>query len=232
MAKYKYILFDMDNTLLDFSRAEYLAFKATAEACGLTYSEELYASYSEINESLWKRLEVGTITLEALKTERFRLLLDSLGYEDNDEREKRAVSMKEEYIRSLGQQGCLIETAAEVCEALSKKYRMFIITNGIADIQVSRFALSGLEPYFEKMFISENIGYTKPDKGYFDYVLNAVGDSDKSAYLVIGDSLTSDCDGAIAYGLDICRFNPNNTSNKGRVLTYTITKLTDLFEII
>ena len=82
------------------------------------------------------------------------------------------------------------------------------------------------------MFISENIGYTKPDKGYFDYVLNAVGDSDKSAYLVIGDSLTSDCDGAIAYGLDICRFNPNNTSDKGRVLTYTITKLTDLFEII
>ncbi|MBE6626178.1 MAG: noncanonical pyrimidine nucleotidase, YjjG family [Ruminococcaceae bacterium] len=232
MAKYKYILFDMDNTLLDFSRAEYLAFRETAENCGLVYSEELYADYSEINDSLWKRLEVGTITLEALKTERFRLLLGRLGHGDNDEREALAVAMKKEYIRALGQQGCLIENAVEVCAALSKKYRMFIVTNGIADIQISRFAISGLEPYFEKMFISENIGYTKPDKGYFDYVLNAVGDSDRSAYLVIGDSLTSDCDGAIAYGLDICRFNPKNQPDKGRILTYNISKLTDLFEII
>ncbi len=232
MANYKYILFDMDNTLLDFSRAEYLAFRETAENVGLTYSEKLYEDYSEINESLWKRLEVGTITLEELKTERFRMLLTSLGYTDNAEKEKRAFEMREEYMRALGQQGCLVENALEVCKELSKKYRMFIVTNGIADIQVSRFELSGIKPYFEEMFISENIGYTKPDKGYFDYVLNAVGDSDKSAYLVIGDSLTSDCDGAIAYGLDICRFNPKNQPDKGRVLTYNISKLTDLFEII
>lgn len=232
MANYKYILFDMDNTLLDFSRAEYLAFRETAENVGLTYSEKLYEDYSEINESLWKRLEVGTITLEELKTERFRMLLSSLGYPDNAEKEKRAFEMREEYMRALGQQGCLVENALEVCKELSKKYRMFIVTNGIADIQVSRFELSGIKPYFEEMFISENIGYTKPDKGYFDYVLNAVGDSDKSAYLVIGDSLTSDCDGAIAYGLDICRFNPKNQPDKGRILTYNISKLTDLFEII
>ena len=232
MANYKYILFDMDNTLLDFSRAEYLAFRETAENVGLTYSEKLYEDYSEINESLWKRLEVGTITLEELKTERFRMLLTSLGAPDNAEKEKRAFEMREEYMRALGQQGCLVENALEVCKELSKKYRMFIVTNGIADIQVSRFELSGIKPYFEEMFISENIGYTKPDKGYFDYVLNAVGDSDKSAYLVIGDSLTSDCDGAKAYGLDICRFNPKNQPDKGRILTYNISKLTDLFEII
>lgn len=232
MANYKYLLFDMDNTLLDFSRAEYLAFRETAENVGLTYSEKLYADYSEINDSLWKRLEVGTITLEELKTERFRMLLMTLGYSDGDERENRAVAMKEEYIRALGQQGCLMENAAEVCRELSKKYRMFIVTNGIADIQVSRFALSGLEDYFEEMFISERIGHTKPAKEYFDYVLGEIGDEDRSAYLVIGDSLTSDCDGAIAYGLDICRYNPKNQPDKGRTLTYTISNLTDLFEIL
>ncbi len=232
MAEYKYILFDMDNTLLDFSRAEYLAFKSTAEAVGLSYSEEIYAMYSEINDSLWKKLEVGGITLEELKTERFRLLYTALGHTNEDERERLAYAMREEYMHALGQQGCLIENAAEVCDALSKKYRMFIVTNGIADIQISRFALSGIDKYFEDMFISERIGHTKPDKGFFDYVLDAVGDSDKSAYLVIGDSLTSDCDGAIAYGLDICRFNPKNQPDKGRVLTYTISKLTDLFGIL
>lgn len=232
MASYKYILFDMDNTLLDFSRAEYLAFKSTAESVGLDYNEELYSMYSEINDSLWKKLEVGGITLDELKIERFRMLFSALGYPDDNEREKMALAMRDEYMHALGQQGCLVPDAREVCEVLSKKYRMFIVTNGIADIQVSRFALSGIDKYFEEMFISERIGHTKPDKGFFDYVLRAVGDNDKSAYLVIGDSLTSDCDGAIAYGLDICRYNPKNQPDKGRVLTYTVSKLTDLFGIL
>ncbi|MBE6616597.1 MAG: noncanonical pyrimidine nucleotidase, YjjG family [Ruminococcaceae bacterium] len=232
MSKYKYLLFDMDNTLLDFSRAEYLSFERTAKEAGLDYSEELYELYSRINDSLWKKLEVGGIKLEELKIERFRMLLSEIGYSDPEERERIATFMRNRYMLVLGEQGCMIDGAPEVCEKLSGKYDMYILTNGIADIQRSRYAISGLGKYFKEMFISEEIGHTKPERAYFDYVFDKIGDQDKTKYLMIGDSLTSDCDGAIAYGIDICRFNPTGADNKGRVLTYTIKKLTDLYEIL
>lgn len=232
MRKYKYILFDMDNTLLDFTRAEYLSFKRTAIAAGLDYTEEQYREYTAINDMLWKALERGEVTLDYLKTERFRLVLTHFGYPDDESTREKALFMRKTYMGALGEQTCLVDEAAEVCKKLAEKYEMYIVTNGIASVQYSRFDNSEIAPYFRKMFVSEEIGYTKPHTGFFDYVLNYIGDSDKSAYLVIGDSLTSDCDGAIAYGLDICRFNPTGADDKGRTLTYTVRKLTDLYGIL
>ncbi len=232
MKKYEYLLFDADNTLLDFTKAEHLAFRFTAEKCGLEYSDELYRTYSKINESLWKKLEIGGITLDKLKLERFRLLLVSYDGAEREDTLARAETMRDTYMANLGLQGCLLPDAEEVCAALSEKYDMYIITNGIASIQHSRLSRTPLLKYFRRVFISEEIGYAKPSREYFEFVLNAIGDYDKSKYLVIGDSLTSDCDGAIGYGLDICRFNPNNSPNNGRELTYTVSKLTELTELL
>ncbi|MBE6540845.1 MAG: noncanonical pyrimidine nucleotidase, YjjG family [Ruminococcaceae bacterium] len=232
MKKYEYLLFDADNTLLDFSKAEYLAFRETCSASGIEFSEELYSTYSEINDSLWKKIEKKEITLDFLKLERFRLLLRSIGNEECEETLKKAGEMRDLYIESLAEQSCLIDGAEECVAALSKKYKMYIVTNGIAKIQRKRFFASSIKQYFSEIFISEEIGAAKPSPLFFDQVLERIGESDRSKYLVIGDSLTSDCDGAIGYGIDICRYNPNNLPDNGRKLTYNIEKLSELNEIL
>ena len=232
MKKYDYLLFDADNTLFDFTKAEYNAFRITAEYGSLDFSDELYSRYSEINDELWKKLERKEITLEFLKTERFRRLLTEYGYCDGTTTDIKAEKLRDRYISSLAEQTCLIEGADEVCHRLKGKFRMYIITNGITKIQRSRLEKSTISDCFDGIFISEEIGYAKPSIRYFDRVIDVVGEKDRSKYLVIGDSLTSDCDGAIAYGFDICRYNPYGKDADGRDLTYNINRLTDLYDII
>ncbi len=232
MKKYDYLLFDADNTLFDFSKAEEIAFKATAEYGGLEYSDELFRRYSAINDSLWKKLERRETTLDELKTERFRLLLISLGRSDDGETLSKAAELRDKYMDMLSRQTCLIDGADEVCHALKGRYKMYIVTNGISVIQKRRLRESAICDCFDGQIISEEIGAAKPSGAFFDKVMELVGDRDKSKYLVIGDSLTSDCDGAIRYGLDICRFNPDGKPSDGRTLTYDIKRLTDLFGIL
>lgn len=232
MKKYEYLLFDADNTLFDFNMAEFLAFRATAESEELPYSDRLYREYSAINDSLWKKLEKGGITLEHLKIERFRILLTMLGHPDSKKTTEKAAELRDVYMNSLAEQSCLIEGAVQVCAELSKRYKMYIITNGIGRIQRKRFENSELKKYFKDIFISEELGAAKPSADYFDAVFEKIGNPAREKCLVIGDSLTSDCDGAISYGLDICRYNPTEQSDNGRDITYTVKKLSELTAIL
>lgn len=232
MSRYRILLFDADNTLFDFTRAEENAFRETAERGGLPWSDALHRRYSEINDSLWKALERGETDLDSLKLERFRRLLGEIGYPEGGETGRKAALLRDAYMDALAEQTCLMEGAEELCRSLAGDYRLFLVTNGISRIQRSRFARSALAPYFEGMFVSEEIGAQKPAAAYFDAVFEALGHPEKSSVLVIGDSLTSDCDGAVAYGLDICRYDPNNEGDGGRKLTYTVTKLSEVKDIL
>ncbi len=230
---YRYLLFDADNTLFDFNKAEYLSFRDMCSACNVGYSEELYEQYSAINDRLWKLLEQGGIKLDALKIERFRLLLIASGYADDAAVNTLAIEMRDIYMANLASQTCLIDGAEDICRKLSKKYDLYIVTNGISSTQRSRFGKSVLTPYFRDLFISEEIGAGKPSPEYYDHVLRTIGCADKTAYLAIGDSLTSDCAGAIAYGLDICYFNPTGDDPCCHLpLTYTIRTLSELEAIL
>ncbi len=229
---YQYLLFDADNTLFDFTKAEYLAFRDTCSACNVRYSEELYAQYSAINDRLWKLFEKGGIKLEVLKIERFRELLVTNGYADDALTVEKAVEMRDSYMDNLANQTGLIDGAEDICRKLAEKYDMYIITNGVSRIQRSRFNKSILTPYFRDLFISEEIGAGKPSAEYYDHVLRTIGCAEKQAYLAIGDSLTSDCAGAVAYGLDICYYNPANKPAGNLNLTYTIQKLSELETIL
>ncbi len=233
MNKYKYLLFDADNTIFDFSKAEYNAFRITCEKCGVAHTDELYKIYSDINNSLWKKFERGEIELDKLKTERFCLLLvGALRENDTVSTFEKAEKMREIYMHALAHQAPLIEGAEETVCALSKKCKLCLITNGVSSTQRTRFSLSDITGYFEEIFISEEIGFAKPAREYFDHVIEKIGDSDRSKYLVIGDSLTSDCDGAISSGIDICRYNPKNEPSNGRKLTYNIKELKELLQIL
>lgn len=228
MTQYKYLLFDADNTLFDFTKAEYLSFYDTCSACGISYSDELYKTYSHINDKLWKKLEKHEITLELLKIERFRELLAEYvkGYANENLTEK-AAHMKAVYMDSLSTRTYLLDGAFDICKKLYERYDLYIVTNGIGSIQRPRLAKSDINQYFKGMFISEEIGYAKPASEYFDFVTDNLG-GNKSDYLVIGDSLTSDCAGAVSYGFDICWFNPHGKSANGMKLTYTVKRLCEL----
>lgn len=232
MKRYRYLLFDADNTLFDFTKAEYLSFAGACSACNIAYSEVLYKQYSDINDGLWKLHEQGRITLDSLKLERFRKLLLTNGFSNDSQTEERAAEMRDSYMLYLSRQTCLIDGAEDICRKLSEKYEMYIVTNGIGMIQRSRFAGSVLTPFFRGMFVSEEIGASKPSSEYYDHVLSTIGCGDKMAYLAIGDSLTSDCAGAINYGLDICFFDRHDRPTGDLDITYTIRYLSELEAIL
>ena len=217
MNKYKYILFDADNTLFDFDMCERGAFSAALSDSSLVYSDSVYSDYHNINDSLWRLLEKGGIERDLLKSERFRLLFVKYGITDVD-----CAAFASKYERLLGEQTYEIEGVFDLLGRLSKKYDIYVITNGLTNVQENRFSKSRMTVYFKDIFISEKVGFAKPDKKYFDHVISSVGDPDLSRYIVIGDSLTSDIDGAINSGIDCCWYNRKGIPLEGRRPTYII----------
>lgn len=229
--KYTYLLFDADNTLFDFGMAEFHAFRETCVHAGITWSEEAYRAYSGINDAQWKKLERGETTQAELKIQRYREFLTWYGY--TGEPEEKAVFMGETYKEALGRQAFLMAHAEEVLAVLREKgYKIFIVTNGISQIQRARMASSPVKQYVAGLYISEELGVAKPDPVFFDVVFTDIGDPDRAKYLVIGDSLSSDIDGAIAAGLDCVWFSPEKADAKGRTPTYTVHELPELLSIL
>ncbi len=225
--KYKWLLFDADDTLFDFGLAEELAIKLTFEAFGLPTDKEYIEIYSKINDSLWKMLERGEVTKERLKVARFEQFCESCGF-DRD-----GVALAQSYIDNLSKQTALLDGAYEVCEKLAEKYKMYIITNGIYAVQTARFSASSVKKYFEKCFISDAIGFSKPSRGFFDAVASDIPKFDPSLALVIGDSLTSDIKGGVEYGIDTCWLNSSGKpAPEGMSITYIIGDIRDILEIL
>ncbi|MDX9954606.1 MAG: HAD-IA family hydrolase [Anaerolineae bacterium] len=137
------------------------------------------------------------------------------------------------YLERLGQAGHLLPGAVALLEALSGKIGLALITNGIAAVQRSRLACSDLERYFDAVIISEEVGAAKPDAAIFDAAFAAMGCPPKATVLMVGDSLTSDITGGIAYGLDTCWFNPQAKPRPvGLQLRYEIRRLDEILDLI
>lgn len=203
MGKYTTLLFDADNTLMDFYAAEEAGIKNTCTAYGINYTKEIGQLYSAINDSFWKRFEKGDVKREEIKIGRFREFVKAIGADIDPEK------IAARYIEELSKGKMLLDGALPLCQKLCQKYDMYIITNGNSYVQKKRFSGSGLEPYFKKVFISEDMGVKKPDKAYFDKVLAEISETDKSKICIIGDSMSSDILGGINAGVDTCFFNRN-----------------------
>lgn len=227
--KYTTILFDADNTLLDFDKDEDEALKKVMRDYHLPITEENCNEYKKINSALWKRFEKGEITKMDIKTTRFKTFLGFMGITEGFD----AFEVNEAYLAYLTQGGNTIDGAVEVCKALKEKgYDLYIVTNGIANTQANRLKRSGLLPCFSKVFVSETVGFQKPMKEFFHSVLGGVKEKDKSKIIVIGDSLSSDIKGAQNAGLDYIWYNHGNGAvpeNLGAVAVIEdIRKLTDI----
>lgn len=228
--KYTTVLFDADNTLLDFSKSEHMSLIKTLEDYGVPVSAQNIKTYVEINQSLWKQLEKKEITKPQLKQIRFRSFFDTIGFKfDGD-----PLEVNEHYLGLLSECGYIMEGAQDICKNLTDKgYKLYIVTNGIAKTQARRLEKSGLLPYISDVFVSETIGYPKPDKRFFDYVLERISEQEKSKVVVIGDSLSSDIKGAYNSSIDSIWLNLNNEPSPVSFSPdYTVRSLKELEEIL
>lgn len=226
--KYEIIVFDADETLFDFRRSERDAFKNTMLEFDIEYDESHHLKiYQEINTVIWKEFEEGLITQKKLKTERFKRLSDALkaGFDEN--------KFAESYIKHLANASFPFSEGIELVESLHKNYRLTIVTNGLKDVQNHRIRKSVIGNYFEDIVISEEVEVSKPDPRIFQHALDNLKHTDKSKVLMVGDSLTSDIQGGINFGIDTCWFNPNKVENTtGIKPTYEISNLMELRDIL
>ena len=224
---YEWLLFDADDTLFEFAPAEQSALIASFAEFDLPLDAKVFDIFHEVNLRLWKLFELGQIDIPTLGVQRFADLFARL----NVNVEAEAFSKR--YLYHLGQSTVEIPYANELLSALQGRFKLAVITNGISSVQRSRFTLSRLGKYFEQLFISEEIGFSKPAAGYFDHVFAALGRPPKEKVLVIGDSLSSDMPGGIRYGLDTCWFNVRGkTKPEDLPITYEIKDLRELIDIV
>ena len=227
MVKYPIVLFDADNTLFDFYRAEREALCDALRAFGVEANEEKIETYSTINDALWKKLERGEVTKSALRVLRFAQFCKHYALDLDVER------LAVAYTDFLSQKQYLMPGALEVCKELSKHCALYIITNGISSVQRGRFETSVLRPCFKDLFISEELGAEKPKREYFDAVAAAIPGFDPRMALVVGDSLSSDIQGGIFAGIDTCWINWKNAPlPKDLPITYVISDPREVLPLV
>ncbi|PRR70867.1 YjjG family noncanonical pyrimidine nucleotidase [Clostridium thermopalmarium] len=228
MKKYELIIFDADETLLDFESAEKYAFEKAMEELGINYDKEYHLKeYRKFNRQVWHELEEGLISPNELKLERFNRLFKKLDLKLDPK------EANEKYTNALCEASFLLDGAEEILQALSGKYKLALITNGLLKVQNARIRQSNIAKYFHVIVISEEAGVAKPNPGIFKYTLEKIGHKNKDTVLMVGDSLNSDIKGGANFGIDTCWFNPKGLNGKsGLHPTYEIKTLGELKKIL
>ncbi len=201
---YEYLFLDLDDTILDFHKAERIAIAKTIREFGVEPTEEVINRYHQINIWHWQQLELGKMTRDQVLEGRFAVLFEELGIQVDKTLCARV------YEQHLSQGHWFMPGAEEAVERLSKKYRLFLASNGTATVQKGRMTSANLYRFFECSFVSQEIGHNKPSKEYFEAAFAMIPGFDKSKCLMVGDSLTSDIRGGINAGLKTCWVNPTH----------------------
>ena len=198
----EFLLLDLDDTILDFHKAERIALSKTIRDFGVEPSEKVLNRYHHINKWHWEQLELGVMTRDQVLVGRFAQLFEELGMEVD------AAACMKQYEHNLSIGHYFLPGAEEAVMRLKEKYRLFLVSNGTASVQHSRLTSAGLYPCFEQVFISQEIGCNKPDKAYFDRCFERIPGFALEKALMVGDSLTSDIRGGINAGLKTVWVNP------------------------
>lgn len=201
---YSTVLFDLDVTLFDFRAAEAAAIRQVLKNNNLPSEEEAVKTYSDINLRYWHLFESGEISREQIFTGSFVTLLNTFGINGD------AKKLSSEYGALLSMQHQLVDGAEDILHYCKEKgYRIYVASNGLSSTQYRRIGESGVSEYFEKVFVSEDSGYKKPEREFFDYIVENGDEKDRSRMLLVGDSQSSDILGGINAGIDTCWFNPS-----------------------
>ncbi len=228
MVQYKALLFDLDETLLDFAASEDIALQKLFSDQNFSLTPDIKANYQKINTALWKGYENGEIDRDEVVNTRFALLFEQYGIQVD------GAALEQNYRKYLSEGYYLIEGAMELIQKLSTEFDLYVVTNGASIIQQKRLEGSGLAPYFKKVFVSEDTGYQKPMKGFFDYAFSQIESLDLSTTLIIGDSFSADVTGGWNAGIDTCWVNREGSelANTDIHPTYKIRELEELYWIL
>ena len=219
----EFLLLDLDDTILDFHKAERIAIAKSIRDFGVEPTEAVLGRYHVINKWHWEQLELGKMTREEVLVGRFAMLFEEMGIAVD------AVDVARAYEKNLAIGHYFLPGAEEAVDRLSKKYRLFLASNGTASVQKGRMTSANLYRFFEKVFVSQEIGHNKPAKAYFDACFAQIPDFDPAKAVIVGDSLSSDIQGGINAGIKTCWVNPSHaTPQNGIVPDYEIEALHQL----
>ena len=217
------VLFDLDDTILDFHTAEKTALSKTLRELGLEPREEILRRYSAINRRQWELLEEGKQTREQTLTRRFELLFAEYGLD------RPGPLARDLYEGHLAVGHWFIPGAEELLRTLHGRYALYLVSNGSAAVQEGRLKSAGIAPLFEDIFISEDLGADKPSAAFFDRSVGRIPGFDRRRALLVGDSLTSDIRGGINAGIRTCWFNPRREPPRADIPSdFEIHALTEL----
>jgi putative hydrolase of the HAD superfamily len=210
---YRHLFFDLDHTIWDFETnaritLEELFGKYQLERYFIDFGD-FFSRYTPINRDLWAQYQRKEVPKSTLKVNRFYNTFRSVGFDDF----AMATNFGNDFIASSPLQTTVMPHTFELLDYLQeRRYQMHIITNGFTETQHKKLERSGLRPYFQKLFISEEIGVSKPHKRFFEYAIKSTNARKKES-LVIGDSLENDVKGARNFGLDHIYLNPRQISH-------------------
>lgn len=225
--KYKVVIFDLDNTLIDFDAMEDGSLKSSLKALDIPYTPEMIDHYKAINQKLWKGVEKKEYLKEEILSLRFKLLFDAYNIEACAEK------MHHLFLDNMVDHLYMIDYAFDILDALKHKVVLVCLTNGVKKAQVMKFKKSGLDAYFDHVIISDEVGFHKPDIEIFKYMEKLIGDYKASEMIIIGDSLSSDIQGGLNYGIETVWFNKKGIEYEDhREFDYEIRSLSDLKDIL
>ena len=217
-------MFDLDNTLIDFSIASKKALEQTCIDNHIEFNDDFYAAYKKINTNYWQQFEAGTTTAMQIRKYRFSDTFRELNITGLD-----GFTFNAEYLQHVVNYTTVYDGVINLLEKCKHQYTLSIVTNGLKEVQRKRLDLLNMTKYFDSIIVSDEIGHTKPSKEYFDIAVNSVNNNiAKEEILVVGDNLKSDILGANNYGLQSCWISQGKTNDTDVTPNHTINSVTDL----
>lgn len=223
----KTVFFDLDDTILNFKMSECVALSKTLVALGIEPTDYMISQYSKYNISQWKRLELGEISREEVKVNRYRLLFDEFGI---DAKPEHATAI---YEKNLAVGHYFIDGAREMLESLYNRYDLYLVSNGTKAVQDGRLKSADILHCFKDIFISEVVGCEKPSIHFFNYCFERIPNFSKDNAVIIGDSLSSDIKGGMNAGIKTIWFNPHFDKNDSQITPdYEIHSLDEIEKLL
>ncbi len=224
----KAVLWDIDGTLLNFYASEAAAIRSCFRIFGLgECTDDMLSDYSGINTEFWHMMEAGRISKPVMLVERFREFFRRYGLD-----ETKAEAFNAEYQYRLSDTIAFSDGAEEVLLALKGRVIQCAVTNGTKTAQEGKLRNSGMDRIFDMIFISEDIGFEKPRREYFDAVLSELPGLSAEEIMIVGDSLSSDIKGGHDAGIVTCWYDPHGQDTATDIpIDYTIRDLRDVLRI-
>lgn len=229
MKKFEWLLFDLDNTILDFGKSSEHAFEKLLHHINPDFdSEKLYPIYNKINHEIWDAREAGKISHTELKWKRWELFFKEVNI-DFDPHDSNEI-----YFETIKTNAFFVEHAEKMLEQISSEYKSMIVTNGLSEVQWPRIKSTNLENHFDHIVISDEIGVAKPQDAFFEHCQKFIDpEIPKDKILIIGDTLKSDILGGNNFGIKTCWYNHYDSPNQSDIKAdYEIESIADFVKIL